>query len=118
MTMNVESKPMPNKRRALRRLRAEFRRELGAETPTQAEKVLIELGALTALRAHEMREEIIAGQEPDDEDFVRIIRATTSIIRAFKEHRGTKERNRAPKTFEERMRARQQRIEADGNADL
>jgi hypothetical protein len=109
--------PTPNKRRMLRRLRAEFRQELGVENPTRAERVLVELAALTTLRARGMRDQIIDGQEPDDEDFVRIVRATTSIIKAFKEHRAAKQRDVKPKTFEERMAARDQkeRKEFDAN---
>ena len=108
----------PNTQRMLRRLRAEFRQELGVETPTRAERVLIELAALTALRARSMRDQIIAGQEPGDEDFVRIVRATTSIIKAFKDHRSAKQRTAKPQTFEERMRARRQRIETDDGSDI
>jgi hypothetical protein len=114
---NQMETPTPNKRRMLRRLRAEFRQELGVENPTRAERVLVELAALTTLRARGMRDQIIDGQEPDDEDFVRIVRATTSIIKAFKEHRAAKQRDVKPKTFEERMAARDQkeRKEFDAN---
>jgi hypothetical protein len=108
--------PTPNKRRMLCRLRAEFRQELGAENPTRAERVLVELAALTALRARGMRDQIIAGQEPDDEDFVRIVRATTSIVKAFKGHSATKKRAAKPRAFEERMRARQQRVETNATS--
>jgi hypothetical protein len=106
-----------NKRRMLRRLRAEFRQELSVASPTRAERVLVELAALTALRARGMRDQIIAGQEPNDEDFVRIVRATTSIIKAFKEHRTAKQRDAKPKSFEDRMKVREQmpRKEFDEN---
>jgi hypothetical protein len=110
--------PTPNKRRSLRRLRAELRRELGTgAVPTRAEKTLIELAALTALRTRELREEFIAGKEPSDEDFVRLVRATTAITKAFRDYAGAKSRAAAPKTFEERMRARKQRTD-DGHADI
>jgi hypothetical protein len=60
--------PISNKRR----LRTKFCHELGLAT-SRAEKVLIELTALTALRSRAMSDQIIAGQDIDDEDFVRVV---------------------------------------------
>jgi hypothetical protein len=74
-------KPTPNKRRMLRRRRADFRRDLGGGDMSRAERVLVEQAALVALRTREMQDQIIAGAQIDDEDFVRLVRATSSIMK-------------------------------------
>jgi hypothetical protein len=83
-------KPTPNKRRMLRRLRADFRRDLGGGDMSRAERVLVEQAALVALRTREMQDQIIAGAQIDDEDFVRLVRATSSIMKTFRDHRVAK----------------------------
>jgi hypothetical protein len=83
-------KPTPNKRRMLRRLRADFRRDLGGGDMSRAERALVEQAALVALRTREMQDQIIAGAQIDDEDFVRLVRATSSIMKTFRDHRVAK----------------------------
>jgi hypothetical protein len=111
--------PTPNKRRMLRRLRADFKKDLGAEAMTRTERVLVEQAALVAMRTREMRDEIIAGRDIGDENFVRLVRATAAVMKAFREHRAATKRNAKPLTFQERMEARQRKHEAsDGNDDI
>jgi hypothetical protein len=79
-------KPSPSSR-LFRRLRTQFRKELlGDAKPKPSERTLIEQAALAALRAREMRDEIIAGKRIADEHFVRLIRATSAVMKAFREH--------------------------------
>jgi hypothetical protein len=93
-----------NKKRLLRRFRAEFRKDLGIGHPNRADRTLIEQAALVALRTREMREAVIAGQPIDDEDFVRLVRATTAVIKTFKDHGNAKKRNAPPISHAERLR--------------
>jgi hypothetical protein len=65
----------------------QFRQELlGDAKPKPSERTLIEQAALAAPRAREMRDEIIAGKRIEDDDFVRLIRATSAVMKAFREH--------------------------------
>jgi hypothetical protein len=67
--------------RQFRRLRSQFKRDLGLETLSRADRVLIDQCALLALRAQQMRDAILTGDSPvSDEDLVR---ATNACIRAM-----------------------------------
>jgi hypothetical protein len=68
-------------RRSFRRLRMQFRKSLGLENLTPADRVLIDQAALLALRARDMREAILSGERViSDEDLVR---TTNACIRAM-----------------------------------
>jgi hypothetical protein len=67
--------------RQFRRLRSQFKKDLGLETLGRADKVLIDQCALLALRAQQVRDNILSGDKPvSDEDLVR---ATNACIRAM-----------------------------------
>lgn len=63
---------------------------LGDDKPTPSDRTLIEQAALVALRTREMRDAIAAGEAIGDEDFVRLVRATASVMKTFREHRAAK----------------------------
>jgi hypothetical protein len=68
-------------RRAFRRLRWQFKQDLGLETLTSADRLLIDQCALLALRARQMRDDILDGEKViNDEDLVR---NTNACIRAM-----------------------------------
>ena len=78
----------PNARRLFRRLRTQFKQDAGLkEHLTGAERVLIDQASLLALRARQMRDNILTGDKPvSDEDLVR---ATNACIRAMGALRST-----------------------------
>jgi hypothetical protein len=98
------------KSRAFRRIRAEFRRELlGDAVPSPSDKTMIEQAALASMRASAMRDAIVAGERVEDDDFVRMSNALVRIMNAFRGRAaGTKQAAR-PQSFEERMKARDQK---------
>lgn len=69
-------------RRLFRRFRAKFKSDLGLKTLTGADHVLLDQCALLALRARQMREDILAGDKVVDDD--DLVRATNAAIRAMK----------------------------------
>jgi hypothetical protein len=76
-------------RRLFRRLRAAFQAELlGDAAPTPSDRTLIEQAALAALRAREMRDEVIAGNRIEDDTFVRVSNSVTRIMKAFRDRAG------------------------------
>jgi hypothetical protein len=96
-------KPTPNNRRMLRRLRADFRRHLGVEVMTRAERVLVEQAALVALRTREMRDQINSGEQINDEDFVRLVRATSAVMKSLREHTKTVTERQPQQSLAERI---------------
>lgn len=68
--------------RLFRRLRAKFKADLGLETLTGADRILIDQCALLALRARQMRDDILSGEKPVDDD--ALVRTTNAAIRAMK----------------------------------
>jgi hypothetical protein len=57
--------------RQFRRLRSQFKRDLGLEHLSRADRVLIDQCALLALRAAQMRDAILTGEHAvSDEDLV------------------------------------------------
>jgi hypothetical protein len=75
------SRTKPTARRLFRRLRARFKSDLGLEILTGADRVLLDQCALLALRARQMRDDILSGEkEVADDDLVR---ATNAAIRAM-----------------------------------
>jgi hypothetical protein len=56
-----------------RRLRSKFKKDMGgAETLTGSDRVLIDQAALMALRARQMRDDLLSGKAVSDEDLVRM----------------------------------------------
>jgi hypothetical protein len=71
-------------RGSFRRLRTQFKKSLGLENLTPADRVLIDQAALLALRAREMREAILAGDKVvSDEDLVRTTNACIRTMTAI-----------------------------------
>jgi hypothetical protein len=67
--------------RQFRRLRSQFKKDLGLEHLSRADRVLIDQCALLALRARQMRDAILSAEHiVSDEDLVR---ATNACIRAM-----------------------------------
>jgi hypothetical protein len=101
--------------RTLRRLRAQFRRELlGDAKPAPSDLALIDLAAQAALRVREMRTQIAAGSRVPDEDLVRISNAVNRIMREFRGRAAAKADKRSL-TYDERMAAWEKR-NAERNA--
>jgi hypothetical protein len=69
----------PNARRLFRRLRTQFKKDSGLQKLTGADRMLIDQAALLALRARQMRDDILADKPVSDEDMVR---TTNCCIRA------------------------------------
>jgi hypothetical protein len=71
-------------RRAFRRLRWQFKQDLGLETLTGADRMLIDQAALLALRARQMRDAILDGEKAiNDEDLVRVTNASIRAMSAI-----------------------------------
>jgi hypothetical protein len=67
--------------RRFRRLRWQFKQDLALEKLSRADRVLIDTAALLALRAQQMRDDILTGDKPvSDEDLVR---SSNCCIRAM-----------------------------------
>jgi hypothetical protein len=68
-------------RRLFRRIRAGLKKDLGIETLTGADRVLVDQAALLALRIRQMRDDILSGDKPaDDEELVRLTNAATRLL--------------------------------------
>jgi hypothetical protein len=79
-------------RRLFRRLRGRFKSDLGLETLTGSDKVLLDQAALLALRARQMRDAVLSGEgEVADED---IVRCANAAMRAMTLLRNRKDRTR------------------------
>jgi hypothetical protein len=89
----TDQQPDPLKTtRQFRRLRTQFKADLGIEKLTRADRVLIDQCALLALRARQMRDDILTGAKPiSDEDLVR---ATNACLRAMSALRGRGKRDK------------------------
>jgi hypothetical protein len=98
----------PTESRTIRRLRAQFRKELlGDAKPTPSDQALIDLAAQAGLRVKEMRAELSAGRRVPDEDLVRISNTVNRIMREF--------RGRAV-TAKPKLTVLQEKMIADGKA--
>jgi hypothetical protein len=68
-------------RRLFRRIRAGLKKDLGIETLTGADRVLVDQAALISLRIRQMRDDILSGEKPaDDEELVRLTNAATRLL--------------------------------------
>jgi hypothetical protein len=78
--------------RLFRRFRAIFKADLGIEKLTGADRVLLDQCALLAVRARQMRDDVLGGEKVVDDD--DLVRATNAAIRAMKvlAERGTHEK--------------------------
>ena len=103
--------------RQFRRLRSQFKKDLGLGTLTRAERVLIDQCALLALRARQMRDAILTGETVSDEDLVRCSNACIRGMAAIDRRKDRAVSAARPQTFEERMQALEQtpRKEFDEN---
>jgi hypothetical protein len=78
--------------RQFRRLRSQFMKDLGLETLSRADSILIDQCALLALRSAQMRDAILTGSEPVSDE--NLVRATNACIRAMSALRGRKDRDK------------------------
>ena len=79
-------------RRLFRRLRAKFKADLGLETVSGSDRVLLDQAALLALRARQMRDAVLGGEETvADED---IVRCANAAMRAMTLLRNRKDRDK------------------------
>lgn len=95
--------------RQFRRLRSQFKKDLGLKTLTRADRVLIDQASLLALRAQQMRDDILSGEPVNDEDLVR---TTNACIRAMAAIRNRKDRD-LPRRETMRERILREKAEAD-----
>jgi uncharacterized membrane protein YccC len=78
--------------RQFRRLRSQFKADLGLDVLTRADRVLIDQCALLALRARQMRDAILSGEkEVSDEDLVRSSNACIRMMTALRNRKGRDE---------------------------
>jgi hypothetical protein len=103
--------------RRFRRLRWQFKCDLGLEKLSRADRVLVDQASLLALRAQMMRDAILSGEPVSDEDLVRCSNAAMRAMAAIDRRKDRAVSDAAPQTFEERMKAREQtaRKEFDEN---
>ena len=95
-----------------------FKKSLELENLTPADRVLVDQCALLALRARQMRDDILLGEKPvSDEDLVRCSNASIRAMAAIDRRKDRAASDAKPQTFEERMKAREQtaRKEFDEN---
>lgn len=79
-------------RRLFRRLRAKFKTDLGLDSLSGSDKVLLDQAALLALRARQMRDAVLSGESAvADQD---IVRAANAAMRAMTLLRNRKDRDR------------------------
>jgi hypothetical protein len=102
--------------RRFRRLRWQFKRDLGLQTLTRADRVLIDQAALLTLRAQQMRDNILAGDKPvADDDLVRTTNACIRAMAAIDKRKDRAVSNAKPQTFEERMKMMDQKPRREFN---
>jgi hypothetical protein len=104
-------------RRAFRRLRWQFKQDLGLGTLTRADRVLIDQCALLALRTRQMRDAILTGEAISDEDLVRTTNACIRGMAAIERRKDRTINAAKPQTFEERMQALEQTPRKEFNED-
>jgi hypothetical protein len=79
----------PTARRLFRRFRLQFKKDLNLQNLTGADRVLIDQAALLALRARQMRDDILDGAKPvSDEDLVRNVNACLRAVAGLRTHKG------------------------------
>lgn len=83
-------------RRLFRRFRTKFKGDLNIKKLTGADRVLLDQCALLALRARQMRDDILEGEKVIDDD--DLVRTTNAAIRAMKllDDRGNQGKRRKP----------------------
>jgi hypothetical protein len=105
MTETDKTDPLKATRR-FRRLRWQFKRDLGLKTLTRADHILIDQAALLALRAQQMRDAVLIGdKEISDEDLVRTTNACIRAMAAIDKRKDRAVSDAKPQTFEDRMKA-------------
>ncbi len=87
--------------RLFRRLRARFKKDLGLDTLTGAERVLIDQCALLALQARQMRDAILDGEQIDNDDVVRTMNAAIRAMKLLGDRGKERAAAKAPITLEE-----------------
>jgi hypothetical protein len=106
-----------SKRRQIRRLKAALREELlGDSEPTPSDLSLIRRATLAELALRDLEERYAAGEPINPTDLVRIGNMHDRTVRAFRSGRKAAKPT-TPKTFEERMAARQRKIEQQEESD-
>jgi len=114
----TETDPLLKTTRRFRRLRWQFKQDLGlGKKLSRADGVLVEQAALLALRAQQMRDAILTGETVSDEDLVRCSNACIRSMAAIERRKDRAVSAAKPQTFEERMQALEQtpRKEFDEN---
>jgi hypothetical protein len=95
--------------RQIRRLKAALREELvGDAEPTPSDLSLIRRATLAELALRDLEERFAAGEAINPTDLVRIGNMHDRTVRAFRG--GRKATKPTPKTFQERMAARQAKL--------
>jgi hypothetical protein len=102
-------------RRAFRRLRWQFKQDLGLEKLSRADRVLVDQAALLALRAQMMRDAILGGEMVSDEDLVRCSNCCIRSMAAIDRRKDRAVSDAKPQTFEERMRMQDQTLRREFN---
>jgi hypothetical protein len=103
--------------RRFRRLRWQFKQDLGLKKLSRADGVLVEQAALLALRAQQMRDAILTGETVSDEDLVRCSNACIRSMAAIDRRKDRAVSAAAPQTFEEKMKALEQTPRKEFNED-
>jgi hypothetical protein len=80
-------------RRLFRRLRAKFKADLGLDSLSGSDRVLLDQAALLALRARQMRDAVLGGEEAVDDE--TIVRCANAAMRAMTLLRNRKDRDKA-----------------------
>ncbi|MFY9836767.1 MAG: hypothetical protein WAK55_09905 [Xanthobacteraceae bacterium] len=98
--------------RRFRRLVKAFEQDLGGDL-SHADRSLVRCAATLALRAEQVQSDLLSGKPVNDEDLVRLSRASAHIMRELRAHRAAK---KAPprETFRERI-LREKREEQERN---
>jgi hypothetical protein len=117
MTTETKTDVLLKTTRRFRRLRWQFKQDLGLKKLSRADRVLIEQASLLALRAQQMRDAILTGETVSDEDLVRCSNACIRSMAAIDRRKDRTINAAKPQTFEERMKALEQqpRREFDEN---